>query len=361
MKVGIVTIFDNENLGNRLQNCALHYVLERYADTVLTIKNKPKHSSCIQNLCSALPWAESILANKLLGKTRKVCFLRFNEANIRTSRKCYWSNVNNSGLKKADRCDRYCVGSDQIWNPMNGRGGSFDYLAFASSKKTFSYAASFGIDEIPEQHRAAAAEGLKHIRHISVREDAGRKIVEDLTGRTDAQVVVDPTMLLTVQEWDQVISKPRGDVPQNYVLTYFLGAVSEDRKAAIQARAKALGCELIELMDRNSPFYAVGPDEFVWLIKHAKYICTDSFHGSVFSFLYGRPFAIFAREGKGPDMGSRMKTFLSKFSLENCAVAGNVLPEYAEYPDYSAGYAVLEEERTKSTAYLNKVFVGAES
>lgn len=355
MKIGIITIFDSENMGNRLQNYALQQVLKRYATQVVTIMNKPKPGSLQEQLKRKSPLAESIIANRLIGKTRKAQLLRFNKKYILTTKTMYWNNPSKAVIKSQDCCDYYCAGSDQVWNPLIGRS-SFDYLGFAPSEQTFSYAASFGIDEIPEEHRAAVSEGLQHIKHISVREDAGRKIVEELTGRTDAQVVVDPTMLLTVQEWDQVISNPRGDVPQNYVLTYFLGAVSEDRKAAIQARAKALGCELIELMDRNSPFYAVGPDEFVWLIKHAKYICTDSFHGSVFSFLYGRPFAIFAREGKGSDMGSRMKTFMAKFSLEHCAAMGNVLPEYRACPDYSVGYAALEAERAKSKAFLDTVF-----
>jgi hypothetical protein len=241
-----------------------------------------------------------------------------------------------------------------------GRRGTFDYLMFAPAERTFSYAASFGIDEIPEQYRSAVAEGLKHIRHISVREDAGKQIVEGLTGRTDAQVLVDPTMLLSREDWDRVITRPKGNVPPKYLLTYFLGKVSDSRNCAIRARAEELGCELIEIMDPQSPFHAVGPDEFVWLIKNATYICTDSFHGSVFSFLYGRPFAVFAREDKGPDMGSRIKTFMVKFLLEHCAAVGDALPKYVAQPDYSTGYAALEAERAKSKAYLNKVFSVAE-
>ena len=357
MKIGIVTIFDSENMGNRLQNYALQQVLKRYATQVVTIMNKPKPGSLQEQLKRKSPLAESTIANRLIGKTRKAQLLRFNKKYILTTKTMYWNNPSKAVIKSQDRCDYYCAGSDQVWNPLIGRS-SFDYLGFAPSERTFSYAASFGIDEIPEQHRAAAAEGLKHIRHISVREDAGRKIVEDLTGRTDAQVVVDPTMLLTVQEWDQVISKPRGDVPQNYVLTYFLGRVSQERRTAIEQRAKELGCGLIEVMDPNSPFHTVGPDEFVWLIKNAKYICTDSFHGSVFSFLYGRPFAVFARESKGPDMGSRMKTFMAKFSLESCAATENELPEYCGCPDYSVGYSALEAERAKSKAFLDEVFKG---
>ena len=289
---------------------------------------------------------------------RRGRIVEFTNRYIRLSRGCYWYDKAEQSPGKADRCDLYCTGSDQVWNPTMGRRESFDYLGFADRDQTFSYAASFGIDEIPAEYRQAVADGLRHIKHISVREDAGKGIVEELTGRTDAQVLVDPTMLLSREDWDRVIARPKWNVPKNYILTYFLGKVSDARKAAIQERAKELDCELIELMDRNSPFYAVGPDEFVWLIKNAKYICTDSFHGSVFSFLYGRPFAMFARLSQGPDMGSRMKTFMTRFSLTHCAAAEDVLPAYEAQPDYSAGYAALEAERAKSKAFLENVFKG---
>ena len=357
MKVGIVTVFDNNNQGNRLQNYALQQVLLRYADEVVTMKNKPWHSKK-SRIARMLPLAESAFFNRVLGMERRARIVEFTNRYMKLSRGCYWYDKAGQSPKKADRCDLYCAGSDQVWNPAMGRWGSFEYLGFAPSERTFSYAASFGIDKIAQEHRAAVTKGLKHIRHISVREDAGKQIVEDLTGRTDAKVVVDPTMLLTAREWDQIIAKPKGEIPTDYVLTYFLGRVSPERKAAVEQRAAELGCSLIHVMDPKSPFHTVGPDEFVWLIKNAKYICTDSFHGSVFSFLYGRPFAVFARESKGPDMGSRLKTFMAKFSLEDCAAKGNVLPEFCGCPDYAVGYAALEAERAKSKAFLDEVFKG---
>ena len=82
-------------------------------------------------------------------------------------------------------------------------------LGFADSEKTFAYAASFGIDEISEEYVKDAKTGLEHIKYISVREDAGKSIIEKLTGRNDVQVVVDPTMLLTTEEWDQIAEKPK--------------------------------------------------------------------------------------------------------------------------------------------------------
>lgn len=358
MKVGIVSIFDNNNLGNRLQNFALQQVLLKYADQVVTIKNKPYYSKK-SRIARMLPLAESEFLNRVLGMERRARIVGFTNRNIRLSRGCYWYDKGDVKLREADRCDLYCAGSDQIWNPTMGRGGSFDYLRFALKEQTFSYAASFGIDTVAPEYADAVRQGLEHVGQLSVREDAGQQIVKDLTGR-DAQVLVDPTMLLTAEEWDQVIALPKAPVPEKYVLTYFLGKVSEQRRAAVQEQADKMECQLIEIMDPASPFHCVGPDEFVYLIKHAQLVCTDSFHGSVFSFLYGRPFAVFGRQGKGPDMGSRLKTFVSKFSLQECVADGDRLPPIPAQPDYDAGYAALRTEREKAAAYLAQVLGSAE-
>ena len=355
MKVGIISIFDNNNHGNRLQNYALQQVLLRYADQVVTIKNKPYYGKA-NRFARMLPIAESVLFNRLLGMHRRARIVGFTNKYVTAGKGCYWYDRGDVTLKEADQCDLYCAGSDQVWNPTMGRGGSLDYLGFVPSERTFSYAASFGVEELPVEHRPAARDGMQHIRYLSVREDAGAEIVKDLTGRTDAQVLVDPTLLLTVEEWDRVAVMPKAPVPQKYVLAYYVGKLSEERRKLLAERAYDMGCQLIDVMDPEGPFYALGPDELVWLIKHAQLVCTDSFHGSVFSFLYGKPLAIFARQGKGPDMGSRMKTLVSKFSLEDCVAAEDVLPEYTAQPDYSAGYAALEAEREKSKTFLDRVF-----
>lgn len=355
MKVGIISIFDNNNHGNRLQNYALQQVLLRYADQVVTIKNKPFYGKA-NRLVRMLPIAENVLFNRLLGKRRRARIVAFTNKHVTTGKGCYWYDRGNVTLKEADRCDLYCAGSDQVWNPTMGRGGNLDYLGFAPSEVTFSYAASFGLDELPVQACPAARDGIQHIRSLSVREDAGAEIVRDLTGRTDVQVLVDPTLLLTVEEWDRILTMPKAPVPQNYVLAYYVGQLSEERRQRLAEHAYHMGCELIDVMDPESPFYALGPDELVWLIKHARLVCTDSFHGSVFSFLYRKPLAIFVRQGKGPDMGSRLRTLVSKFSLEACVAVEDVLPEYDPQPDYSAGYAALAAEREKSKAFLDRVF-----
>lgn len=360
MKVGIVSQFGHGNIGNKLQNYALQQTLLKFADYVQTIRNKGNAQDLKAFFRQITFLNESIWINKLFLKDRKLAILQFHKKHIISSSNSYVFTKDYLTLKRKDTCTLYCAGSDQNWKPHYGRWGMFNYLGFAPTERTFSYAASFGVDKIPEEYQEAVRKGLNHIKYISVREDAGKRIVEELTGRTDVQVLVDPTMLLITQEWDEVVSKPKKKLPEKYLLTYFLGSVSEERRQAIQEKAAELGCEIIETMDPDSPFYAIGPGEFVWLIKHAALVCTDSFHGSVFSFLYGRPLAIFDRKGSGEDMSSRLRTLASKFHLEDCMVNGEKLPQLSPVPDYSAGYAALEEERAKSKAFLDMVFQEAE-
>ena len=359
MKIGILTLYDNRNFGNRLQNVALQNKLASYGKVVQTIKSDCKPGSGMEaiKIKSDVRNCEALLA--LLGKCRCLLTVRFTNKWINTTRKLYWCNLD-SEQQIPDRYDICCVGSDQIWNPHYKRTAMFNYLGFADRDRTFSYAASFGVEEIPEQHKEAVRKGLEHIKFISVREDAGKRIVEELTGRTDVQVLADPTMLLTAEEWDKIARKPKAEVPEKYVLTYFLGAVSHDRRAEIARKAKEMDCQLIELMDRKSPFYAIGPDHFLYLIKHAALVCTDSFHGSIFSFLYQRPLVIFDRKGGQENMGSRLETLASKFGLTDCMAEGDRLPDVPETADYSKGSEALTEERKKANAFLNMVFEEAE-
>lgn len=359
MRIGIVSQYGYHNYGNRLQNYALQCILQKKGAT-LSIKNKAQSHSLINWIKEYTIFSTSFLLHKLFRKLKRLEFIIFDNEYVNSSCKVY--SVAKAYMKLCDKdsCELYCVGSDQVWKPTSPCCGPIHFLGFAERDRTFSYAASFGIDHIPEECVEDVRKGLEHIKFISVREDAGKRIVEELTGRTDVYVHVDPTMLLTAEEWDKVSKKPKQRIPEKYILTYFLGDVSEARRAAIENKAKELGCELVELMDKNGPYYNNGPSEFLYLIKHAAMVCTDSFHGSVFSFLYERPFVIFDRAGSGENMSSRLETLCSKFGLGYCMVRGDEIPELPMTPDYSEGFAVLETERNRSKDYFDMVFEEAE-
>ena len=160
-------------------------------------------------------------------------------------------------------------------------------------------------------------------------------------------------MLLSAKEWDEVSKKPEQLKTDRYILNYFLGELSEERKKEIQRIADENNCEVINILDKNSPFYETGPSEFLYLEKNAFLICTDSFHSSVFAILYNKPFIVFDREENIVKMNSRLETLLSKFKLENRWYKGHITDELLKV-DYTEAYKILENERKKSEDFLKR-------
>ena len=344
MRIGIVTIIDNNNLGNRLQNYALEKNLENNNIDSITISNEPFSNTkekFVLRIIKNLKFKDTY--SKIDG--RKEFFKEFNN-NIIFSKKRI------TPFSKLKDFDYFITGSDQVWNPTFGRLREVDLLEFTEPKKRISYAASFGISSLPEQYNEKLKNALKDYKAISVREDAGKKIIENVVGRKDVQVLIDPTMLLTAEEWDKVAKKPKQLKTDKYILNYFLGELSEKRKAEIDRIAKENDCEVINILDKNSPFYCTGPSEFLYLEKHAFLVCTDSFHSSVFAILYNRPFIVFGREDNTVSMNSRIETLINKFNLKNREYNGKEITKENLNHDYTEAYKILNEERKKSMTFL---------
>lgn len=363
-KVGILTIIDNNNYGNRLQNYAVQKILKNNNIIPITLRNLVGcNFQCknmllyffkvIKSIYRFLKIEQGRIRRNLFGKNpmqgRQESFKSFNR-NINFSKSLLLISKSKNINKKYDY---FITGSDQVWNPKFNRLSYVDLLGFAISDKRISFSASFGISQLPEKYKESASNELKKFKMISVREDAGKQIVEELTGRTDVEVLVDPTMLLTADEWDKVSKKPKQLHTDRYILNYFLGELSEERKNQINKIAKENNCEVINILDKNSPFYQTGPSEFLYLEKHAFLICTDSFHSSVFAIIYNRPFIVFDREDSNESMNSRLETLLKKFNLEDRKYTGVITDNNLKY-DYNQAYEILEKEKKKSMNFLKK-------
>ena len=346
-RIAILTINDDTNYGNRLQNYALQEYCKKNKVDVETIHNQ-KGIVGINVLKKRL---KNIIKRMLKRYKRHQLFLDFNKKYIKYSKQ--YIDEMNIDLKLNDKYDLFFTGSDQVWNPKFGRMSDIDFLTFADKDKRNSFSASFGISEIPEDMKEYYKERLNGLNNVSVREDRGKEIIEELTGRTDVEVLVDPTMLLTSEEWDKVSKKPKMLKTDKYILNYFLGELSEERRNEINRIAKENDCEVINILDKNSPFYQTGPSEFLYLEKNAFLICTDSFHSSVFAILYNRPFIVFTREDKTVSMNSRIETLINKFNLKNRNYEGKITKENLEH-DYTEAYKILELEREKSKRFLEK-------
>lgn len=350
--IGIITIYDNNNYGNRLQNYATQIILQKFnIGTVETIKNEAnlniKRNIVSYNLRKVKNFYEKI-KNK---NPRKKYFSEFNK-NICLSKKVFdYYNLNKF------KYDYYIVGSDQVWNPSYRLNG-FDLVDFSESKNKIAFAASFAVSELPINiNKDEVSEHLSKFKQISVREDDGKEIVKSLINRKDIEVLIDPTMLLTSKEWDKVIKKPKQfDKLKNkrYILNYFLGKLSKKREEEIERIAKENNCCVINILDKNDPFYETGPSEFLYLEKNAFMICTDSFHSSVFAILYNRPFIVFDREQEGiVSMNSRIETLISKFKLDNRRFEGRITTQNLKH-NYTEAYKILEAEKEKSLNFLKK-------
>lgn len=345
--IGIITIYDMNNIGNRLQNYATYYILSHYGKTI-NIKNNLYRKVTIMHKMKKI--IKKLLHSKDSQKATN--FAKF-EKNI-CDTKAYLDE-NTKIDKEISSIKTFIVGSDQVWNPKFGRLSEADLLTFVNNGQKISFSASFGISELPEDKKEFTRRNLEKFKAISVREDAGKDIVEDLTGRKDIEILVDPTMLLSANEWDRVSKKPKKlKKEQKYILNYFLGEYLPEWKNQIEKIAKENNCEIINLLSKDDSFYISGPSEYLYLEKNAFLVCTDSFHSSVFSIIFDTPFIVFDRSQKGIEpMNSRIDTLLKRFNLENRRFNGKIHNDIL-YCDYSKAKKILEKEKQKSFNFLKR-------
>lgn len=347
-KIGIVTITGKINFGNRLQNYALQEFLKKTSNyEVETILNTAPSNSKKVNVVNLLKLIKLATYSyfKENNFKRRNLFNEFDK-NIKYSNKKFFFNKNKFIY------DYMIVGSDQVWNPTY-RLSNFDLCDFENNNaRRISYAASLGVDKIPDSIDLNYVKNeLNKFYAISVREEKGKELLSSITTK-NIEVLIDPTMLLTKDEWKKVEKKPKQLKSKKYILNYFLGELSQERKDEINRIAKENDCDIINILDKNDPLYESGPSEFLYLEKNAFLICTDSFHSSVFAIIYDRPFIVFKREQKNSgNMFSRIDTLLKTFKIEN-RVFNNCITEDNLNHDYTKAYTILGREREKSEKFL---------
>lgn len=353
-KISIITIYDENNFGNRLQNYAVQEIAKKLNNEVISVRYQRDYEIKLKYRIKILLRELKRYLNKDNRNKKLKLFRNFNQ-NIKVTDKMY-NPKNIIKYDKKNNTDYYIVGSDQVWNPHFGRLTDIELLNFTNKNKV-AFSASFGISKLPDDCIEKTKNNLSDFKAISVREDVGKKIIGDLNINKDVEVLIDPTMMLNADEWNKVSKEPKQISKLNekkYILNYFLGKLSEERKNEINRIAKENDCEVINILDKNDPFFVSGPSEFLWLEKNAFLICTDSFHSSVFAILYNRPFIVFNREDKNESMNSRIETLISKFNLKNREFNGkNITKENLEH-DYTETYKILEQERIKSETFLKK-------
>ncbi len=329
-KIGVVTLNDYVNFGNRLQNYALVKYLSKFNDCI------------VYNI-----WPKSL---KFIIKDFIKRFLYVDKYK-RISKFRNFNRLINTSTKIND-FDYYVVGSDQVWNPQ-WLDKELMLLSNVDSNNKISYAASFGVNELEDSEKTIFKDFLPSFKSLSVRENSGVNIIKNLGLKNSIEVSIDPTMLLTADEWKKVSKQPKNYKGEKYILNYFLGDISFSRRKAIEKIAKENNCTIINVLDPNDKYYISGPSEFLWLEENAFLVCTDSFHSSVFAILFNKPFVIFDREEKGlKNMSTRIDTLLSKFQINDRRFNGRNITKQNLNHNYENAYKILEDEREKSKEFF---------
>lgn len=261
--------------------------------------------------------------------------------------------------------DAYVTGSDQVWNPTYPYSPEPYFLTFVRfGIKRIAYAPSFGVSQLDagvhDQYRA----WLNGIYRLSVRERHGAAIIKELTGR-QAEVVLDPTLLLTESDWRMMAKNPKTREP--YIFCYQLGEIPGIMTLCRHLQSQT-GFHIYRLGNHvRYPVLGVngivnaGPQEFLGWIKNAAVVVTDSFHGTVLSVNMRKPFYIIPGPVRGRNSrNSRLESMLEILDLKERLWTPDLpLPSALNLNfDYSNSERLLLSERVKSLRFLRDAILG---
>lgn len=319
LTVGIITKI-GKNYGAILQAFALRKALEKMGADAHIIKYTPKISRDSYRVCKHKWRVRGTIANlKSLfhykeNKSSTKKFLQFREEEFH-----FMGNYRDySDLEKNPPiCDIYVSGSDQVWNPTISFDKAFYYSFIKNqSSKITSYAASVGLNALPDRFKEEFCKRVRRFDYISVREEQARRILEGYG--IEADVAPDPTFLLERSDWNSIAIET---IQAPYILCYFVSYPREIDKI-IQEIKEKMGAEYLVVNLMTSEESAcigdikirdAGPKEFLGLFKNASFVVTSSFHGTAFSLINRKPFVTVPYQSTK----SRVEELLKKVSLEH--------------------------------------------
>ena len=312
-----------------------------------------------------------VFFNKFISENEKVnirnkAMQNFREKHIPHSKIIYYKDT----IHNCKDYDTYISGSDQVWRLYNKEIDKGYWLSFVSdASKRISYAASISMNNIPKKNYKEIIDTLSKYSAISVREEEGKKLLENIIkNQKNIEQTLDPTLLFTANEWSSFCAEnPYKN--EDYIFAYFLGNKNEDRKS-VKSFAKKNNLKIITIpyllgqyrkCDKNFGdirLFNVDPFFFLSLIKDAKYVMTDSFHGTVYSFLFHKEFYLYKRSSDKDikSMNSRIYSLLNLFNCKDRIVSplNEITNETATPIDFKYIDEVLEAQRKKSKNFLSE-------
>ena len=366
--IGIITIHRIHNYGSVLQAYALQQVCERLGYKVEIIdyvfpnayQQGNKYAETVDAQPNEPRWIKALFAHGLIRQHKGID--SFIEKKLHLSQRTY--SLPQNLLDDPPIYDVYMTGSDQVWSPRHTNGDPAFMLHFAPDDKLkIAFAASIGAGQIPNELQQRYSELLCRYQSLSVREASGKKIIKELIGK-DAQVVLDPTLLLNKDEWNKVATVKR-QVRKPYVLCYFLNysfnafPYVDDLATDIQRQT---GYEIVRVarpphnLNLCGSAYRIGasPEEFLALVRDAELVLTTSFHGTAFAVNYGRPVFTVVKDRESGD--SRQSNLMKSLGLEDKVLTiSDAFPKAANARyDYNIEQQRLEVLRKESIQFLTK-------
>ncbi len=376
-RVGILTFHASHNYGSMLQNFALQRIISSLStleneidvETINFRTEKQKelyryfvsYADIIRHHGLLLQmFLERIYQNSL--KNKNELFEHFLIENLKLSKEV----KNDKQLRALPKYDKYIVGSDQMWNTT---ALDFEWSYFLDfvppNLQKYSYAASMGphperVQKLDVSFKEKIARSLNSYQSISARDKRTAKELQNLGVTKEIRVDLDPTLLLTAEEWSRYIpEEPVYKKSDGYILLYHprydKHIYDEARNLSERTGLKVVCTVFSGLNDLHYPTfhrqYGTGPWEFLNLIKNATYVIGGSFHLIVFSILFNRPFI--AVDGMSD---SRIRNLLTLCNLDFLSTTKenkieNILKQTREI-DFEAAVSILEKERKKSISYL---------
>lgn len=391
-KTAIVSCYFIHNYGSMLQAYATQKLLDKLNIENETINvsgflgefRKAQYSYILKSGINSdifrdrLGKAKNILIKKFLRndytsniKQRDIKFDDFAESIIRKSQ--VYVSLEDLANKCSDNYGAVLIGSDQLWLPANIAADYYTLNFVPDGMNSVAYATSFGVSTLPGDAAEMARRFLPRIKHISVREHAGQKLIKELTGRT-VPVVCDPTLLFTGEEWLE-IQKKDTIVKDPYIFCYFIGSTPLHREF-VKRLKKETGLKVVALthvdhyMKSDEGYadftpYDIGPAEFLNLIRNSSYVCTDSFHSTVFSILYKKEFFEFKRytQNTKQSTNSRLDTLFDLTGIRGRMLDGNenIQDCLNMKLDYEEVHKKLAAVREESYIYLEKSLSDSEN
>lgn len=365
MKIALISFHNAANFGASLQAYALQHALEQmgheneYINYVnVTRRHQYSMSFLFWDAVKKRQFSSAI--KYLVGSPFLI--LRKNKFNRFYKRYLHVTKDEFRNSKEAARLnplyDRFIVGSDQVWNPVNNGNDTAFILDFVEDKrKKISYSSSFGLAELDDEMKERYRKCFSSFYALSVREKIGQEIVYDLIGQKP-KLVLDPVMLLTKADWMD-LAKNEKDGNEKYVFTYTNRdqQISSFFKTGYELNGKKL--YKLSRFTRPKDFinpkvrvkYWMSPLEFVKVIENAELVVSASFHCLAMAILLNKPFVAILTGNYGKD--ERLNNMLRMFNLGNRALSEKMTVEDIMRPiDWSLVNSEIDKNREESLQYL---------